>query len=152
MELYRLATARCANDLSGEGARRAGGRWNRVGTAVLYTAASRALATLEVLVHTRLAYVPDDYRMLTLFAPDDSLQSVPLDTLPDGWNSLTPPGSIKQSIDDWIAEGRFLLLKVPWAIVAGESDFLVNPNHPRATEVCVVDNQPYLFDVRLYRH
>lgn len=151
MDLYRLATARRANDLSGEGARRAGGRWNRIGTAVLYTAASRALATLEVLVHTPLAYVPNDYRMLTLSAPDDSLQSLPSETLPEGWNGLTPPAIIKQTIDDWIAEERFLLLKVPSAIVTGDFNFLVNPHHPRAAEVRIVDNQPYLFDARLFR-
>lgn len=151
MHVYRLANARRANDLSGEGASRAGGRWNRIGTAVLYTANSRALATLEVLVHTPLAFVPDNYRMLTLNVPDDSLQSLPFDALPEGWNSLNPPESAKRLIDEWIGENRFLVLKVPSAVVEGDFNFLINPQHTRMKEVHFIDNQPYTFDTRLFR-
>ncbi|HEV2122738.1 MAG TPA: RES domain-containing protein, partial [Chloroflexota bacterium] len=37
--------------LSGEGARRVGGRWNHRGVPLVYLAESIALATLEILVH-----------------------------------------------------------------------------------------------------
>ena len=150
MDVYRLANARRANDLSGEGARRAGGRWNRVGTAVLYTANSRALATLEVLVHSPLAFVPDNYRMLTLSLPDDSLQTLPFDILPAGWAGLTPPLAAKQLIEEWVAANRFLVLKVPSAVVEGEYNFLINPLHSRAAEVRITADRPYQFDTRLF--
>lgn len=151
MDVYRLANARRASDLSGEGARRAGGRWNRAGTAVLYTASSRALATLEVLVHIPLAFIPDGYRMLTLHLPDDSLQTLPVDVLPDGWNSLTPPVAVKQLIEEWMNDSRSLVLKVPSAIVEADFNFIINPMHTRITEVQITDNQPYEFDTRLFR-
>ena len=35
----------------GEGARIAGGRWNKIGTPMVYTADSLALAALELIVH-----------------------------------------------------------------------------------------------------
>ncbi|GAB4013592.1 RES family NAD+ phosphorylase [Spirosoma migulaei] len=151
MDVYHLANARRADDLTGTGARLAGGRWNYIGTPVLYTASSKALATLEVLVHSPLSYVPDYYRMLTIRVPEDSLLSVPLDQLPDGWNGLTPPTSIKDIIESWIIGNRFLLLKVPSAVVAGDYNFFINPAHPRATEILITDNQPYRFDPRLLR-
>lgn len=151
MDVYRLANARRADDLTGTGARLSGGRWNYLGTPVLYTASSKALATLEVLVHSPLSYVPDYYRMLTIRVPEDSLLSVPLDQLPDDWNGLTPPTSIKDITESWVADNRFLLLKVPSAVVVGDYNYLINPTHPRAIEVIITDKQPYRFDPRLLR-
>jgi RES domain-containing protein len=50
--VWRLLTARFAhpreNAFTGEGARLCGGRWNRKGVAMVYTAGSRSLATLEM--------------------------------------------------------------------------------------------------------
>lgn len=151
MEVYRLANARRADDLTGTGARLVGGRWNYVGTPALYTASSRALATLEILVHSPISYTPDTYQMLTIRVPDDSLLSVPPDQLPDGWNGLTPPTSIKDITERWIADSRFLLLKVPSAAVEGDYNFLINPMHPRASDVMITDKKPYRFDPRLLR-
>lgn len=151
MNVYRLANARRADDLSGTGARLTGGRWNRIGTSVLYTAGSRALATLEVLVHSPLSYVPDFYQMLTLVVPDDSLQTVPIEQLPGGWDGPKPPSGVSDITEEWITQNRFLLLKVPSAVVAGDYNYLINPAHPRAAEVRTTDNQPYSFDPRLMR-
>jgi RES domain-containing protein len=50
MQVFRL----CRNSYppyDGEGARRAGGRWNSKGTRVLYMSENRSLSVLEILVH-----------------------------------------------------------------------------------------------------
>lgn len=151
MDVYRLSNARRADDLTGTGARLIGGRWNYIGTPVLYTASSRSLATLEVLVHSPLSYVPDYYQMLTIRVPEDSILSVPLDQLPDGWNGLTPPSTIKDITERWATDHKFLLLKVPSAVVEGEYNYLINPMHPRASEIMITNKQPYRFDSRLLR-
>ena len=49
---WRIVKTRYSADaFSGEGARLYGGRWNSPGVAMVYTAGSKSLATLEVLVH-----------------------------------------------------------------------------------------------------
>ena len=47
--------------LSGEGARRFGGRWNSPGVSVVYLAQSQALAALEMLVHLDAAELLRSY-------------------------------------------------------------------------------------------
>lgn len=51
LTVWRLVTARLAKTaFSGEGARLYGGRWNRKGIRMAYTAGSQSLAMLEMLV------------------------------------------------------------------------------------------------------
>lgn len=53
--VWRLLTARFADTaFTGEGARLYGGRWNRKGVPMVYTAGSQSLATLEMLVQDEL--------------------------------------------------------------------------------------------------
>ena len=101
-------------------------------------------------MHAPLAFVPDTYRMLTLQLPDNSLQTLPAELLPDGWAGLAPPAEARQLIEDWVTGNRFLVLKVPSAVVEGDYNFLINPAHPRAAEVRIIENKPYQFDSRLF--
>ena len=149
MDVYRLANARRADDLTGTGARLTGGRWNSIGTSVLYTATSRSLAALDVLVHSPVSFIPDHYQMLTIRVPDDSLLSVPLNELPDGWNGPIPPLALKAITEQWLLDSRFLLLKVPSAVVQGEYNFLINPVHSRMAEVAITTKELFRFDSRL---
>jgi len=151
VNVYRLAKAPYADDLTGTGARLAGGRWNRRGVAVLYTSSSRALATLEVLVHIPAAFVPRDglYRMVELYLPDDSLAELDKAQLPEGWNQLTPLPALQRLTDQWLTERKSLVLKVPSVVISDEHHFLVNPLHPRFGEVNILQQTEYVFDRRL---
>ena len=151
IDVYRLSVEPYSEDLSGFGASIAGGRWNRPGYRVLYTAGSRALATLEVLVHIPATFIPKVSYLLTIRIPEDSMQTVPFDQLPDGWSGLTPPSAIKDITETWITENKFLVLKVPSAVVEGEFNLLLNPAHSRFSDVRTTDKQPYSFDPRLLR-
>ena len=73
----------------GEGARRFPGRWNNRGTPMLYTASTRSLAILEILVHFEAEdLLREHFVVFELSIPDACL--LQLDTaLPDDW--MEPP-------------------------------------------------------------
>lgn len=149
MEVFRLSKAQYADDLSGTGAKLAGGRWNKKGSAVVYTSGSRALATLEVLVHIPAFYVPSEYVISTIWIPDNEIKFLDHKLLPQDWASLTPPMFLQDLTDEWLQKQLSLGLKVPSAIVKDEYNFLLNPLHPKMERIKIVSQEPYRFDPRL---
>lgn len=149
--MFRLTTAKYAHDLSGLGAKLYGGRWNKKGQAVLYTAGSRALALVEGLVHVANAYLPSDYQLLTIFIPDDSIYELPLKLLPNDWQSPTPPDILKSFSDNWLNKNEYLVLKVPSAVVKNEHNYLLNPLHEAIKKVQILHQEPFQFDDRLFK-
>ena len=67
MESFGRLAREPFQDLDGEGARLHGGRWNSVGTPVVYTSSTLALAVLEMLVHVDPEDLPKD---LVALRPD----------------------------------------------------------------------------------
>lgn len=149
MEVFRLSSAKYSTDLSGTGAKLHGGRWNQKGDAVLYTAGSRALALVEVLVHLTNAFLPLNYQIITIYIPDESITEIPLKMLPKDWNNLEPSESTKNISSNWLLENQYLSLKVPSVVVEGEFNYLVNPLHEDFLKVKVLKIAPFNFDERL---
>ena len=149
MILYRIVRDTYADDLSGTGARLYGGRWNSKGKSMLYTASTPSLALLEVLVHLSPLMVPKNYFSVQIEVPDDSVLHLPIKALPDNWNDILPPLSLKKIGDNFLADMRYLLLKVPSAVVPMEYNYLINTQHPAIKKVRIVKKQPFNFDRRL---
>ena len=79
----------------GTGARLYGGRWNPQGISVVYAAESRALATVEYLVHVPLSLVPRDLSLVTLHIPDGiPYTTITIADLPANWRSYPPPPAL----------------------------------------------------------
>jgi RES domain-containing protein len=151
MIVYRLARSRFKNDLTGKGAEMAGGRWNSIGMHVLYTAESRALAALEIAVHTPLNVVPDDYVMVTIYIPDKTeMKEVHINSLPDNWRAFPETRYTQVVGDDFFKQGKCLALKVPSAVIQGDHNILINPFHKDFHLVKVVSVDPFEFDQRLF--
>ncbi len=129
MIVYRLSKSKFASDLSGKGAEIAGGRWNSKGTALLYTSRSRALCTVEIAVHTPLGEIPDDYSILTIEIPDYLMHAIDPVELPNNWKDFPYQRNIQKIGDMFVVENKYLTLKAPSAVVQGEFNFLINPNH-----------------------
>ncbi len=152
MIVYRICKGKYENDLSGQGARLAGGRWNSKGVPVVYTSQTRALCMVEVAVHIPFGYLPVDYKILSIEIPDSvDIQEIPTHDLPNGWNSITYSSATQAIGDDFIKTNKFLVLKVPSATVDGEFNYLINPNHANIRDIKIVESKDFRFDIRLFK-
>lgn len=150
MILYRITKTEYSRDLSGTGARLYGGRWNEKGTAVVYTASSAALATVELLVHVDANLLPTDLRLTSIAVPDDaSSRTIDAGALPKNWRSFPAPPALAEIGSDWADSRKTLMLRVPSAVVVDDWNVLLNPGHPEFANVRIDKVTPYTFDERL---
>jgi RES domain-containing protein len=152
MRVFRIERGKYLKTaLTGIGASMTKGyRWNSLNTKLVYTAESRALATLEISVHLGLSEdLPTDRHYVEIDIPDTlTIQEVKIGDLPDDWNSY-PPTTITQIIgDDFVFENEAVILKVPSSIVPQEFNYLINPNHPDVGKIKVITKIPMVFDPR----
>jgi RES domain-containing protein len=150
--LYRIGKADRIRDLSGEGARLYGGRWNPKGIPALYTSDSTALATLETLVHFPLHLMPENRSIVTLELPANlEVLTIPLEELPSKWWINPAPPQLAQIGRKWIKRNLEVALVVPSSVTpAGEGrNYILNPQHPDFKHVGVVRVAKYDYDERL---
>ncbi len=151
MRLYRLCSARHQTTaFTGLGASLAGGRWNRRGVEVVYTAGSLSLAALECLVHFSSQTLPSDYVSFEITAPSEaSVEAIDIASLPADWQDENPPVTTQTLGTDWIKSERSLLLKVPSIIIPTEFNYLINPQHQDFSRLIIGQAIPFSFDPRL---
>jgi RES domain-containing protein len=137
------------NAFDGEGARRYGGRWNRKGTAIVYTSSSLSLASLEMLVHLSPEIVLNNYVAISVVIPLKAIAE--LDSLPPDWARTPPQISTMQIGTDWVASGKSVALKVPTILVPGEYNYLLNPQHPDFKKLMLGKPMEFWFDARLLK-
>src|SRR5438034_4686283 len=135
-----------ANAFSGEGARRYGGRWNSIGTPMVYTAGSLSLAVLEWRVH--LAQWPTPPLISIEVTFDESFLWIPR-KLPAGWDRIPAPRTTAAFGDQWVRLQRSVAMRVPSAVVPQEFNYLLNPVHPEFGRLTVGKPQLFYPDPRL---
>ncbi len=152
MKLYRIAKTKYVNDLTGMGARIGGGRWNKKGTALVYTSESISLSILEVLVHTSPGTIPDDLSILILkISKKASINKIEIGSLPDNWKQYPALLHLAELGSKWAVNNDSLLLRVPSVVAEGEFNILINPNHPEIKLVKIESIKPFSFDERLLK-
>jgi RES domain-containing protein len=127
-----------------------GYRWNSLSTYLVYTAESRALATLEVSAHLDLTEdLPTDRHFVEIDIPDDIMMlELETEDLPDRWDSKPPILETQFIGDDFVKEKNAAVLKVPSSIVPQEFNYLINPKHSDSERISVVSATPFNFDSR----
>lgn len=153
MTVYRLSKQQYIKDISGRGAQLAGARWNSKGIALLYTAESRALATIEVAVHIPLGILPTGYFLAIIEVPGNAAMiKINAEDMPGRWNT-NPSISATQKIgDEFVKNNKALILQVPSATIQGDHNYLINPAHPDFHLVKIKTVEPFEFDTRLFKN
>lgn len=142
-----------ATAFSGEGARLYGGRWNSVGTQMVYLAGTLSGAKLEILAHTDdYSSIANLYSYFPIQIPQKSIEVLDKNTLPSNWNSPTPIAATQIIGDNWIASSSAAILEVPSAITEGEKNFLANPTHPDFENLSISPPMKLQIDPRITSH
>lgn len=160
MIAWRIEYTRHLDDaLSGEGARRYGGRWNDKGVPVVYLSSHLGLAALEKFVHA----VPSG-RGITLHAVAVEIAARHVEDarrpgqLPDDWRDAEPGVGTMSWGSQWARSRQSLVALVPSALLpltcfehSWEFNLMLNPEHEAMRAVRVLERPQYSFDPRMWK-
>jgi RES domain-containing protein len=136
--------------LSGRGGLLFSGRWNQLGTPVVYCSDHPATALLETLAHVDRDDVPASFRLLTIEAPDDlPVKELSSSELGPDWR--TEIRSTKALGTALLDRAEHLLTFVPCVLVPFARNALLNPRHGAARRCSIVEVIEEAFDPRLIR-
>lgn len=139
LEVYRLHSKRYPAN-SGRGAALHGGRWNPPGVEAIYTAQSRSLAALEILVH--YAVLPRDFVLTPIRIPEDRVVVARLQK-----NAQFHELQTRDLAMNWFPSTA--VLGVYSVIIPDERIYILNPTHPEFEYIEFLDSEPFKFDPRL---
>lgn len=138
MILWRIAAETReyrADDLSGAGAAKSPGRWNKAGQYVLYAAPTIAMAVLETAAHIDDGGLPLNRYLVEITVPDDiwtAREELNTEQLDATWAAIPAGRGSVEPGSDWIKGATAALLVVPSVIVPEESVVVINAKHPDA--------------------
>jgi len=148
MYVYRIVKSKYAADLSGEGARLFGGRWNDKGTPCLYASESRSLALLEYTVNVNVDDIPRALSLTTIEIPDN-FHELTIPELPGNWRLAPAPANTTHFGTALLKSMIAPVIKIPSAVIPEEFNYLLNPLHPDKNLFRVVGIQDFIYDLRI---
>lgn len=160
MIAWRIEYARHLEEsLSGEGARRYGGRWNEKGVSVVYLSSHLGLAALEKFVHA----VPAG-RDIVLHAIAVEIDARHIENahrpnqLPGDWRDAEPRLGTMSWGSQWARSRQSLVALVPSALLpltcfehSWEFNLMLNAEHEAMEEIRVLERPRYSFDPRMWK-
>lgn len=151
LRVWRLCNQKwAATAFDGQGAKDYGDRWNPIGTAVVYTSSSLALAALETLVHLGVRKSPLAYVSIPADIPSTvTMTRIDLNDLPTDWKQDPSPASLDSIGEKWARQNETAILVVPSSVIEEEVNYLLNPNHPDFAQITIGQAKHFHFDPRL---
>lgn len=149
MIVYRIGRIKYANDLTGEGARLFGGRWNNKGIGCLYTSASRALALLEYTVNIDIDDIPRALSITIIEIPERSIKILEEANLPGDWKHSPAPSSTKIFGSKLLLTAAEPVIRIPSTVIPDEFNYLLNPLHSDSDKFKIINVNDFVYDVRI---
>jgi RES domain-containing protein len=147
MEVYRITLKKWAKSLKASGF---AGRWNSKGVFVIYTSKTRALTSLENLVHRSGEGLHKSFKTMVIEIPKHlKIREVKPGQLSKNWFKYEKYSECQKIGDAWIEESKYPILKVPSAIIKLENNYLLNPNHEQFNQIKIATVEDFRFDPRL---
>lgn len=149
MFVYNIRKAKYAKSLQASGV---ANRWNKNDEFVIYTGSSRALSTLELVVHRSAIRIDNSYKLLVIEidCKEDEVFEVKKNKLPKNWQSIEAYPRLQEIGSDWYQELKYLVMKVPSSIIPKEFNYLINTKHlDFTTKVKIKEVEVYQWDDRL---
>jgi RES domain-containing protein len=149
MIVFRIGKTKYAKDLTGEGARLNGGRWNHKLIACIYTSESRALAVLEYTVNVNIDDIPGALSITTFEIPKIGILELKEADLPGNWKEVPTPSSTKDFGSNLLKTAAFPIIKIPSILIQKEFNYLLNPAHVDSKNFRILDISDFVYDVRI---
>jgi RES domain-containing protein len=150
MIVYRVANVKYKDlTLSGIGAEKVGGRWNKVGTRAVYCSENISLALLEYYVHSEnIAFLPKEILIAKIQFPDEFVIEE-LNELPERWNQSPYSSKTTEVFTNSAKDRNFFALRVPSTIVGFESNIILNPLYKNFGKIEIIEFIELPIDERL---
>jgi RES domain-containing protein len=148
MRVYRLVNSIYSTDLTGEGARLHGGRWNHIGVPCVYASENRSLAVLEFSVNVQIQSILRNLSMVELDIPED-FHEVHIADLPGNWRDAPAPASTKDFGSALLKDPSFGIIKIPSTVIPEEYNYILNPQHASIAKCKVIQVTDFVFDIRI---
>ena len=149
MKVYHVGSQKYAAQLTGDGAKLHGGRWNNIGTPCIYTSESIALSVLEYAANVSIDLMPASLAITVFFIPEKSWREISLDDLPAKWQRTPVDAETKLFGSEFLDNAKYLALKVPSAVIPMEYNYILNPMHADFKKVKIKEIRPFTFDTRI---
>jgi RES domain-containing protein len=146
MEVFRISHEKWAGVLQGSGK---AARWNSNGMFITYSASTRALACLEMLVHLSGEQIKTPFKLAVVYIPDEISIENFSGFYNSDWAEIENYHNCQIIGDEWIRSQRTSVLRAPSAIIKNEFNYLINPQHPDFQKIKIKEIEDFHFDLRL---